>query len=451
MDLFRKTLVPLGKHVAPEGEVEVTPERAARWVKQFNQMRARGIRLPVPFGHRLAAEPIENEFDDEEKQRAAEEAALARAKWNSGYIEDLSIDPHTGAVMFSMKPPPGMNVDGGDLVDPINHTRIGEVSAGIGDWTDGRNRVWRDCIFHAALTPLPVVAGQDEMILPVDSTVSSMLATGQSRIVWRHQLSTRTGETSMAKDKEKEPEEEGKKKKKADDALDEDIAATIDLPPEPKKGAGESDECFSRVLSLLKEEPWNIQLPDDVDKKDFFQMFEVALMNAKPAETEPAPPVEPPPETSPTPDTSGAVPESPPIMMATKDGKTVALSDREKKSVYSLGRRERERLLVEAESLATLGVPPSFVEEFRGRIARQSLSLNPETMQVSMPVVAGQIGALKRILSAMNPDAALLLKTLSTAQPEARPDRVGSADYGNWLEQEAERLYGKGAKPAKVA
>ena len=72
MDLFRKTLVPLGKHIAPEGEVEVTPERAARWVKQFNQMRARGIKLPIPFGHRLAAEPIENEFDDEEKQRAAE-------------------------------------------------------------------------------------------------------------------------------------------------------------------------------------------------------------------------------------------------------------------------------------------------------------------------------------------------------------------------------------------
>ena len=154
--VFQKTVMPLGTHHTPEGPVQVTPERMRHWVDSFNQMRARGIKIPTPWSHHPKAAPVES----------AEDLALDRAKWNAGYVDRLDTDPHTGNLVCTMPPPPGMVVDGGDLVDPVNHTRIGEVSAGIGDWKDGTGKWWNDVIWHVALTPLPVSAGQDGFSLP---------------------------------------------------------------------------------------------------------------------------------------------------------------------------------------------------------------------------------------------------------------------------------------------
>ncbi len=435
--VFQKTLVPIGTHQSPEGPVRVTPERIQHWHDSYYRMRARGIKVPVPWGHRQEAFPDESPDD----------SATARAKWNAGYVDQLSIDPHTGSLTFAMKPPPGLDVDDGDLIDPVNHTRIGEVSAGIGDWKDGKGTWWKDIIFHAALTPLPVSAGQDGFSLPAttgsDGFSLTRLAADPARVVWRHSLSTRTGEPAMAKEDEKP---EGKKPdepaaKKADAEVE---AETVEIPPEPKP---EGDEDFNECLALLKEK-MDVTLPEDIKKSDFFKMFKVALMNAKcePAANGGSPDVPA--------DTANATAEQPPIMMSTKPGKPApVLTDREKRAAGKLAVKERERLIGEVDQLATLGVPPAICDRYRTTISRQNMSLNPETMVVSLPAVNLQIEAVKEVLTAINPDSAQLLKTLSTATPERSPVNAPEteAEKQAWRDKEAERMYGPGAKAAVIA
>lgn len=153
MARFVKTLVPCGVHHSPQGRVEVTRDRVRRWVEQWRKMRSGGVKIPIPWGHRRDSVPKEGEEDDEEE-------AYRAARYNAGYILDLRQGPDGSLVMVGEAP--ALAVDAkGNLIDPELRTAISEVSAGIGDWRDGRGKVWRDVIVHAALTPLPVWAGQD--------------------------------------------------------------------------------------------------------------------------------------------------------------------------------------------------------------------------------------------------------------------------------------------------
>ena len=46
--------------------------------------------------------------------------------------------------------------DTNDLINPRDGTRVREVSAGIGNWRDGKGVVHKDVIRHVALCTLPV-------------------------------------------------------------------------------------------------------------------------------------------------------------------------------------------------------------------------------------------------------------------------------------------------------
>lgn len=426
MELFEKVLVPLGKHLSPEGEVDVTPDRVRHWVDSFNRLRARGVKLPMPWGHRQKSLPEES-FDEAVHQQQMEELAAARARWNASYVERLSICPHTGGLMVACKPPPGYAADPetGDLVNPADGTRIGELSAGIGDWTDGRGRAWDDIIVHAAFVPLPVVPGQGGF--------EQIRLSASDRVVWRHQLSTRTGDTAMAD--EKKPDEKPEEKKGEE-------AETVEIPPEKPE---EKDGAYVRVLGLLKDK-FGIAIPDGTEKAKVWDMLEVAIMN-KDAAAAPA-------ATLPDPAADGAAPEQPPVMLSTRPGRKLeTLTPREQKAAQHLARKERDRLKGEVDALQTLGCPVHVCEEYRQKITRQNMSLDPGTMAVSLPAVSGEIGALKRVLAELRPESAALIQTLSTATPDVGPhlDREkAGAEHEAWMKEQAERMYGPGAKPAKV-
>lgn len=140
---------------SPQGPVPVDQTRLKHWSSQFKKMREAGLNIPISWGHSIAAVP-----------NKADQTFLA-ARLNAGYIENMdtdgkSLDLHADA--------PGMTLDGNKLVSvaklpdtglPVT-TAIKEVSLGIANkFIDGSGRVWDDVITHLAVTPHPVVNGQD--------------------------------------------------------------------------------------------------------------------------------------------------------------------------------------------------------------------------------------------------------------------------------------------------
>jgi hypothetical protein len=81
------------------------------------------------------------------------------AQDNASFIDDLEM-ADDGSLYMTAKVPPGMEIDeDGDLIDPVNHTRVGEVSLAANSWSDGTGRRWDDAIRHIALVTLPVAHG----------------------------------------------------------------------------------------------------------------------------------------------------------------------------------------------------------------------------------------------------------------------------------------------------
>jgi hypothetical protein len=122
-----------------------------------------GCRIPCPWGHQLKARPRDGPDDEN----------YARSRLIAGDGTDLSLAPD-GALQATIDLPE-LTPDGeGNLVNPADGTAISEVSAAVGDWTDGKGITHRDIVNHIALTALPVWAGQDGF---------RALATGASRLV----------------------------------------------------------------------------------------------------------------------------------------------------------------------------------------------------------------------------------------------------------------------------
>src|SRR5579859_5265625 len=165
------------------------------WTERFRQMRARGIKIPAAWGHQSRAQPIEP--DDREQQLA---------QFNAGYLTDLRFTRDQELVgEFDI---PGAEKDESGNVVTMAETpdglklkcAIGEVSASINDWTDGKKETWKDSIVHVALTPLPVWHGQDSF-----QPVSEPPATTETRLSLS--LLFATGDAMPDEPKEEKPAE----------------------------------------------------------------------------------------------------------------------------------------------------------------------------------------------------------------------------------------------------
>lgn len=157
MARFKTICVPLGTHSSPDGDVCATPARVRQWAEKFTRMKRAGIRIPIAWGHQPNAIPIEDEAAFQ----------LSISKFNAGYVDALYADPDTGGLALEGDAP-GVEVDkAGNLVHWVRlpdgrqvKGAIGEVSAAVNDWRDGKGRLWPDAVMHVALTPLPVCGGQ---------------------------------------------------------------------------------------------------------------------------------------------------------------------------------------------------------------------------------------------------------------------------------------------------
>jgi hypothetical protein len=405
----RKTVVPVGNHVHAGGVIRVTPERVRHWADSFNRMSAAGVRVPVPWGHQRAALPAP--ADDADAQ------AYLASRFNASYIKNLSADPATGALVMECEPPPGFVVDeaSGDFINPKDGTRIGEVSACIGDWTDGTGRVWKDIVAHVALTPLPVVAGQDGF--------SQLSTGGRLANAVRLATSTSTAEASMADENVETPVEgEG-----------------TETPPVEETPVGVTETISAKeqeiqeVKALLAE--LGVPLPESTDSKTFIEHLKVALTVLKDAKVvrpnDMATPTPPPPPPAPV---STEPPPGDMVTMATA-------SPREKAMLRAQTAQVKGDLERRINALVGRGLPGVEAQKLKDEATRIQLSFVGASY--SVPAVAEKVALLERTLPKKSP-----LTTLSTAKPAPSPadPAANTAEQQAFLDKQIQAVAGPNAK-----
>lgn len=251
-------LKPIKKPFIPPGEywpsdatepVRVTPERIDHWRKTVNDMVASGLKIPVPYGHRDDAKPLDGippmppGGDDKESWLT---------KYNAGFVRRFDAD--------------------GVVIDPASEDdrrRLGEnvkeISPQINaEWRDGSGRTWPDCVTHLAAVVHPVVAGQENFI--------SLALRSPAAGVLRLSLSQMKKESDVADDATDE----------SDDEMPDDKSPAAE-PEADEADESPSDERVAAILKLLHEE-CGLALPDDAHPRrldDFLRLLETAINTKK--------------------------------------------------------------------------------------------------------------------------------------------------------------------------
>jgi N12 class adenine-specific DNA methylase len=168
MARFRKTILTVGRYRARNGRwLDANPERLQRWSDAFAQLRQRGVKIPLSWGHQPFAQPDDPNSDPDDPTVKARREYHASA-YNAGHLDALHFDPATGQ-LDAEGDAPGLEVDeAGNLLAWVKmpdgtqrRTAVNEVSVGINDWTDATGHLWRDVPIHLAICTLPVMEKQD--------------------------------------------------------------------------------------------------------------------------------------------------------------------------------------------------------------------------------------------------------------------------------------------------
>lgn len=131
---FEKELLRVGRWVHPARKfvLEVTRERMARWAQSFQRMLAKGIRVPVPYGH---------SYD---------------ARDNAGFVQEMFLRGDSLVGVF-------------EIPREEDAARLGSVATDVSvsvnpDFVDGQGERFGEVIEHVAITNYPVVAGQANFV-----------------------------------------------------------------------------------------------------------------------------------------------------------------------------------------------------------------------------------------------------------------------------------------------
>lgn len=286
MGRFRKTILSVGTHKSPEGDVVVTPERLQRFAATHREMVKAGITHPVCWGHHLSSVP---QYPKDLQFDAHQYLASA---FNCGRFVDLIVN---GEDLDAIIDVPGAEVDNdGNLLtwvkDPDSgnmlRTSIREVSPAVCDqFVDGRKKSWNDIVGHIALVPYPVQAGQTGFQAlslnrveahPGFSYITTGKATGWKMLATGDRAGKFSdGEADEEIDLEDEPE------------IEEVETDEPDLGGEGKGGGSEYAEVAAVVDQLA--EVAGIHLPGATTKDDLLEHLKIVLQHMQSAKSmEPA-------------------------------------------------------------------------------------------------------------------------------------------------------------------
>lgn len=150
MPTYLKEVVRPGVYAIGERKIRITPDRVQRWARKFHEMKATGLRVPVPWEHPAT-------YDESGKPKDDRDSRRLRNKMNAGWVEDMFVT-ESGALYAAMDIP--LDKDAARV-----GTTVHAVSPEFGGvWRDGSGNVWKDTITHVALTPNPVQVQQDSFV-----------------------------------------------------------------------------------------------------------------------------------------------------------------------------------------------------------------------------------------------------------------------------------------------
>ena len=146
VEYFWKDVISLGNYVHPVFgvNIDVTPERLKHWEEEGNMMLDSGLDIPINTDHDMDARNV------------------------FGYVKDFKVE---GDKLMTL-----CQFIGADA--PLLAAR-NKVSVGIkNQFVDGKQREWKDVIFHLALTPDPAVPNQDDFkeVYLFSNSVGALLA-----------------------------------------------------------------------------------------------------------------------------------------------------------------------------------------------------------------------------------------------------------------------------------
>lgn len=453
-ELLRKRLLPPGAYVAPQGTYVASPNRMRKQVEKFKKLKAEGYKIPVPWGHRLSAIPQRETVSEAEFHKALEQRAFEEARYNASYVEDLDLDKD-GALIISLPVPPGYKLDreSGDIINEADGTRIREVSGAFGDWQDGKGRLHRDILIHAALCVRPVDGQNQPGFASVTGSPAVTLATWHTLstgAVRYTQLGTK-GDSSMAKEDDIEVDDTIDDLPDGDEEETETVDETPAAPtPEPEPVKVKQPDMFETCVALLNQ--LGVQMPAHAKEENGWETLATVLTTAigMGAKVEPISSDDDAAATPPMPQATSdqpPQPEAPPVMMATmtdtelaKHGlqrikptflSTEQMTDREKvwagKQQKDVQRKIRN---IYRQLRDKFGLFPDFCERKIAKASMVQLSMLPNGEYLPPPSLEAALDLLE-VISRQHgiTDNITRIKTLATAQvagqkPVAVPNPV---------------------------
>jgi len=131
---FEKELLRVGRWAHPAGKfvLEVTRDRLARWVENFRRMLAKGIPVPVPYGH---------SYD---------------ARDNAGFVREMRVEEDRLVGVL-------------EIPREEDARRLGATATAVSvsvnpEFVDGQGERLGEVIEHVAITNYPIVAGQANFV-----------------------------------------------------------------------------------------------------------------------------------------------------------------------------------------------------------------------------------------------------------------------------------------------
>lgn len=169
---FKKRIIKPGKYFVPkldeEGkvqhdattgeilteEVDVPESRIDRWLSNYQDMTAKGLRIPGPFRHDPKAVPVRLKADQHDVDSYN----------NGGFWDKLWKDKH-GALWGQIE------ARSKEAAQKLKNNSVEDVSlVAKTQWMDGNGNQWEDALTHIALVVHPVAKDTDGFEEVIDST-----------------------------------------------------------------------------------------------------------------------------------------------------------------------------------------------------------------------------------------------------------------------------------------
>ncbi len=129
---FRKEIIRIGGYVKGAREFDITPAVLQHWATTFGEMKANGVKIPIPNQHDTSGDPDKNR----------------------GWVVDMFVDDDALVMVCDLI--------GDDAIKAASRCDVSIFSPP--EFTDGKGRIYEWPITHVALVTDPAIPGLGEFV-----------------------------------------------------------------------------------------------------------------------------------------------------------------------------------------------------------------------------------------------------------------------------------------------